>query len=158
MRPRCMGTSPGPGTAELLWQKPRMANAVRTQGVREGTYSKYENMHSFLFTPLLHPLLSLPLLLHVQMWSIYQKACRHVEGGGALCGPGSCPRLRRVQQREKAAYVLRMERNPLSFPNRYILSSMLFQQQIEVISVMRSFTASDVSVTTALSSDEEEKG
>lgn len=32
MRPRCVGTSPGPGTAELLWQKPRMANAVRIQG------------------------------------------------------------------------------------------------------------------------------
>lgn len=79
-----------------------------------------------LFTPLLHPLLSLPLLLHVRTWSIYHKACRPVEGGGLCVAPalaqdsGVCSRERKRSLRSQNGKGIHLD----SFSNRYTLHSL----------------------------------
>lgn len=145
-------------------------NPGRPRGVRggHGPYSKHENTHPFLFPNTRTRILSSsPHYCILPLRSLFSCTCRRehlpkslraVEGGGALCGPGPWPRLRRVQQREKRQLMFSgWKRKPLSFPNRHTLSPCCSDNKL-VISAMNSLTASDLSVTAALSSVSEERG
>lgn len=89
------GRVSGPRNSRAAAAETTEANAAQAPGGHSeavGEMARVPNTRTrILFTPLLHLLLSPPLLLHVRTWSIYRKACRHVEGGGAPCGPSPHP-------------------------------------------------------------------
>lgn len=113
-----MGTSPGPGTAELLWQKLRMANAVQTQGDHVEFGREMAHIPSMrtciLFSPLHYCILSFCACFSCtcRLEAFIKKPVGMWREAGLCVAQPLSKTQACAAEREKAAYVLRMEKEP----------------------------------------------